>query len=144
MNWKQSILGVAVTICVGVSGFVFSARSLGNLSETRPEIQQVSSCALKKSIVDFVVIDGGRTEAEHKNNVANGKSWTKRSRHQDGAAVDVAALEKGKVTYKPEPYYQIAAAYYYCSETLKIPIVWGGEWKVRDLMHFELDRKVYP
>lgn len=139
---KAAALGLA--ICAGVSGYVFSTRSLDNIHETREPLQVVTACALEKSINDFVVVDGGRTEKEHQINVANGKSWITRSRHQDGAAVDFAALDKGKITYKPEPYYQIAAAFYYCSSQLKVPIIWGGEWRVQDLMHIELDRKVYP
>jgi hypothetical protein len=50
----------------------------------------------------------------------------------------------GKITYAPEPYYKIAAAFYDCSNRLDVPTVWGGTWKVRDLMHIELDRKAYP
>lgn len=101
-------------------------------------MQEVAECALKYTTVDFVVVDGGRSAEEHRNNVAAGRSWIKRSKHQDGLAIDIAAYVNGKITYNPAPYYKIAEAFYYCSDGLKIPITWGGEWRVQDLMHYEL------
>ena len=124
--------------CVVASGYMFGVRSDGNLHEVNIKLQEVAQCALKHSTVDFTVVDGGRTEAEHRNDVAAGRSWIKHSKHQDGLAIDIAALSHGKVTYNPAPYYKIAEAFYYCSNGLGIPIVWGGEWRVQDLMHFEL------
>lgn len=124
--------------CIAISGYVFSARSTQNLHEVDARLQEVAQCALKHSKVDFVVVDGGRTEAEHRNNVAAGRSWIRHSKHQDGLAIDIAALSHGKVTYNPAPYYQISEAFYYCSNGLGIPITWGGEWRVQDLMHYEL------
>ena len=144
MKTKIKVLGTLCAVAVGVSGFVFSQRSINNLVETHADMQRVTTCALKKTTVDFVVIDGLRTAEEHRINVANGRSWTRRSLHQDGLAVDVAAYVNGVITYKPEQYYPIAAAFYYCSEQLDIPITWGGEWRVKDLMHFELHRGAYP
>ena len=133
---RTKALGMLCAACV--SGFVFSARSLNNLKEVNPRLQAVAACALERSPVDFVVIDGGRTEEEHKNNVASGKSWIGRSKHQDGLAIDIAAYVSGSVTYSPAPYYTISTAFYHCSALLSTPIKWGGEWKVQDLMHYEL------
>lgn len=144
MSFRTKAIGAACAVCIGVSGYVFSARSLGNLRETNPALQAVAECALDKTLVDFVVIDGMRTAVEHQKNLENGRSWIRRSRHQDGMAIDVAAYVNGKITYSAEPYYKIADAFYYCSEQLNTPIVWGGEWRAKDLMHFELDRKAYP
>lgn len=138
MKLPNKVIGVLCATCIAVSGYVFSKRSELNLAEVDPRLQAVSHCALTHSVVDFVVIDGGRTAAEHKTNVANGKSWIKRSKHQDGLAVDVAAFVNGRVTYEAAPYYKIADAYYACSNALGTPITWGGEWKAKDLMHFEL------
>lgn len=142
LRTKALVAGVAIT--AGVSGYVFSQRSLSNLDEVRPELRAVTQCALDKSTVDFIVIDGWRSLEEHLVNVRNGRSWTTRSRHQDRAAIDFAAYADGKVTYDPAPYYAVAAAFYHCADRLDVPIVWGGEWKAKDLMHIELDRKVYP
>lgn len=138
MKLPNKVVGALCAVCVAVSGYVFSERSKMNLAEVRPELQALAACALQHSATDFVVIDGGRTEAEHKSNLAKGSSWIKRSKHQDGKAIDVAAIVSGKVTYAPEPYYNIAYAFYMCSDMQKVPIIWGGEWKAKDLMHIEL------
>lgn len=138
MSAKTKVLGAICAVCVAASGYVFSQRSLTNLNEVNPALQAVAECALKHSPVDFVVVDGGRTAEEHKNNVAAGRSWIKRSKHMDGLAIDIAAYVDGGITYNPAPYYQIAEAFYYCAESLSTPITWGGEWRVKDLMHYEL------
>lgn len=135
---KQKVIGVLCAACVAVSGFIFSQRSMKNLAEVDTRLQEVAHCALQHSSVDFIVVDGGRTEEEHKNNVAAGRSWIRRSKHQDGLAIDVAAYVQGKVTYDHAPYHKIADAFYWCSKELGTPITWGGEWRVKDLMHFEL------
>jgi len=142
-GWQKAVLGTVVTVAVGTSGFVYSLRSLNNVKETQPAMVALTDCALNKSLVDFVVIDGGRSDEEHANNLKKGVSWIKRSKHQDGLAVDVAAYVDGKITYDPHPYSYIAGAFYFCSEKLGIPVTWGGEWKVRDLMHFETVKLEY-
>lgn len=126
--------------------FGYSQRSITNINEVREPLQIVTVCARQevKEPLGFIVVDGGRTLEEHKINVANGKSWIKRSRHQDGAAIDFAATIDGKVTYDPAPYYVISKAFGDCSVKNAVPIVWGGVWKVRDLMHIELDKRFYP
>lgn len=144
MSFRTKALGIVVAAGIVSSGYYYNNRSIRNLSEVHPDLQKVAHCALKKSPVYFVVVDGLRTEAEHKANVEKGVSWAKRSRHQDGMAIDVAASIKGKITYQSDPYYAIAGAFYQCSDSLKIPIISGGEWRVKDLMHIELDRRFYP
>jgi len=141
---NKNVAAVVCSVCVVASGFIFGTRSVENLKEVDPRLQTLAQCALKRSPVDFVVIDGGRSAAEHKKNVENGKSWIKRSRHQDGKAIDFAAYVNKQITYSPQPYHIIAQAFYSCSKELKTPIIWGGEWKAQDLMHIELDRKFYP
>lgn len=139
MKLPNKVVAGVCAACIAASGFFFGQRSNQNLSEVDVRMQEVAQCAIKHTTVDFTVVDGGRTAAEHKNNVAAGRSWIKRSKHQDGLAIDIAALDsKGKVTYNPAPYYKIAEAFYYCADGLKTPIIWGGEWRVQDLMHYEL------
>ena len=143
MNLRQAGLGIAAAAVI-VSPFFFGERSRLNLNEVHPHLQIVAECAIKRTTVDFVVVDGGRTDTEHKINVANGKSWVKRSRHQDGMAIDFAALKGGKITFLHEYYPPIVYAFKECSKELNIPIVSGADWKVKDMMHIELDRKTYP
>ena len=138
MNLKSKAIGAVCAACVALSGYVFSQRSMNNLSEVKPELQRVAACALQHSPVDFVVVDGGRSAEEHANNLKAGKSWIKRSKHQDGKAIDIAAYVDGKITYEPRYYHSISGAFYMCALSLDTPITWGGEWRVQDLMHFEL------
>jgi peptidoglycan L-alanyl-D-glutamate endopeptidase CwlK len=149
MAWGNKIphgkKGLTIAALV-LSTFAYSQRSITNINEVREPLQTVTVCARLaiKEPLGFIVVDGGRTLEEHKINVANGKSWIRRSRHQDGAAIDFAATIHGKVTYAPEPYYKIADAFSKCSLKHDIPIIWGGSWRVADLMHIELDKKRYP
>lgn len=129
-----------------IATFAYSQRSITNINEVREPLQIVTVCARLaiKEPLGFIVVDGGRTLEEHKINVANGKSWIKRSRHQDGAAIDFAATVGGKVTYDIEYYWPIADAFTKCSLDHKIPIIRGIDWKVKDAMHIELDKRFYP
>jgi peptidoglycan L-alanyl-D-glutamate endopeptidase CwlK len=144
MSFRTKALGAVCAACIAASGFVYSQRSITNLNETRVEMQTLGNCAIERTPVDYVIVDGGRTQEEHLKNVANGKSWTKRSRHQDGAAIDIAAYVEGKITYEAKYYEPILGTFYFCSELHNIPIITGGEWKAGDFMHIELDRKYYP
>lgn len=137
------------TVAIGamiLAVFGYSQRSITNINEVREHLQIVTVCARQeiKEPLGFIVVDGGRTLEEHKINIANGRSWIKRSRHQDGAAIDFAATISGKVTYDSAPYYTINDAFQKCSLRHNIKIIWGGMWKVRDLMHIELDKRFYP
>jgi peptidoglycan LD-endopeptidase CwlK len=142
---NKTLSGAALTALV-TAVFAFSPRSVENVIEVRPELQMVTACAVQRmeSPVSFIVVDGLRTVEEHAINIANGRSWIKRSRHQDGAAIDFAATINGKVTYNHAPYYVIADEFKECSKIHGYPIIWGGDWKVKDMMHIELDRKVFP
>lgn len=138
MSFKTKALAALLGGSIAVSGYVFSQRSLDNIKEVNPKLQALADCALKYSTVDFVVVDGMRTDAEHKANLAKGVSWIKRSKHQDGLAIDVAAYVNGSINFEPKYYYPIAGAFYLCSLELNTPIISGGEWHAKDYMHIEL------
>lgn len=131
--------------------FAYSQRSITNLNEVREPLQIVTLCAAQqlKPPLGMIIVDGGRTLEEHKINVANGKSWIKRSRHQDAAAIDFAATLNGVYIKGNTPeefvyYEQIARAFKKCAVEHNTPIIWGGDWKVRDGLHIELDKRYYP
>lgn len=100
-------------------------------------MQAVAHCAIQHTPVDFVVYHGLRTDAEQRSMVAKGVSWVNRSRHQDGDAIDVMAVVNGKGSWDAKYYVQIAPAFYHCGEKLGTPVTWGGEWRVKDYVHFE-------
>lgn len=124
--------------------FPFSDRSKINLIGVDDPLIVVTTCAHEETKGGFDVIDGMRTEEEHKVNLAAGRSWALRSRHQDGKAIDFIAKVNGRGTFDAKYYPAIAQAFADCSKKHGIPIIWGGEWKERDWGHIELDRRTYP
>lgn len=125
------------------SGFEFSARSLKKLEGVHEDLVRVVKRALELSTIDFAITEGVRTRARQNELVAAGKSWTKNSRHITGHAVDVMAYVNGKGSWAWVHYPIIADAFQKAADELDIEIVWGGSWKQKDGVHFELDRKFY-
>ena len=130
MSFRTRAMGVVCAACIATSGYMFSVRSKTNLAEVDQRLTQLSECALNITPTDFVVVDGMRSAEEHAINLKKGVSWIKRSRHQDGCAIDVAAYKDGQISYDPQLYYGIVGAYYLCSEKLNIPIISGDrDWE---------------
>lgn len=127
-----------------MSGFIFGKRSENNLLGVHPDLVRVARRALELSEVDFTVIEGRRTPARQKALVEAGASWTMNSRHLTGHAIDVAPYIGGTIRWDWPPFYKIAEAFKKAAEELNVPIVWGGDWKVKDGPHWELDRRAYP
>lgn len=125
--------------------FTLSKASLKAMDGVHPDLIRVVKRAITLTEVDSKVGEGMRTLAQQKKNVAKGVSWTLKSRHLTGHAVDLLALVGGKVTWSWAPYYKIAAAMKAAAKAENVSIIWGGDWRAtKDGPHFELDRKVYP
>jgi peptidoglycan L-alanyl-D-glutamate endopeptidase CwlK len=93
----------------------------------------------------FIVTEGLRDLERQKRLVKEGKSRTLNSRHLTGHAVDLAVMENGKITWAWPAYERLARDVKAAAALLKVPVVWGGDWKgFRDGVHFELDREAYP
>lgn len=122
----------------------FSARSFNHLAGVRPELVILAYHALLLSPIPFEITDGLRTEGEQAAFLASGKSRTMRSRHLTGHAVDVVAIQDGKVSWDWNLYETIAAAFRRASAETGIPVEWGGDWKFRDGPHYQLPWKDYP
>lgn len=122
------------------SGFVLSERSLKNLEGVHPQLKRCVELALSLSKMDFVVIEGLRTAERQKELLALGKSWIQRSKHQDGLAVDLMALPAdGSSNWEACHYDLIQAAMQEAAGRLGIRLTWGGSWKQRDLVHFQIE-----
>lgn len=125
--------------------YVLSERSKKNLHGVHPDLQEVVGLALRMCTIDFAVIEGLRTPERQKQLVASGASKTLNSRHITGHAVDLAPWVGGTLRWDWPLFRPIADAMKLAAAELKIPIVWGGDWRTfKDGPHFELDRKVYP
>lgn len=134
--------------------YKLGARSRSNLQGVHPDLVRVVERAIELTKQDFTVVQGLRTPAQQAENVKKGVSWTNRSRHLTGHAVDVVPypvdwndLNKFSV---------IRDAFFQAAHELDIPLRWGGDWNgngdyrdeirrgVYDGGHFELPRRVYP
>jgi peptidoglycan L-alanyl-D-glutamate endopeptidase CwlK len=124
--------------------FSLSKRSLDVLKDVHPDLVKVVRLAIKYTSVDFVVIEGKRTEAKQKKLVASGASQTMNSRHLTGHAVDLAAWVAGEIRWDWGLYLKLAEGMKQAAKELGIKITWGGDWKMRDGPHFELSWSAYP
>lgn len=125
--------------------FEFGKRSLNNLKGVHPDLALVMYRALKITPVDFIITEGLRTKERQEQLVKAGASKTMNSRHLTGHAVDIAPMVAGEVRWDWELFRKIAPAIKQAAVELKVPIVWGGDWKTfKDGPHFELDRTKYP
>ena len=91
--------------------------------------------------IPVLIVDTLRTPAEHQKNLDAKVSWTTHSRHLDGDAIDVCPYEeyaingRQKLNWGSHPKWdEIGKIGKSCG------LVWGGDWKQRDLGHFELPR----
>lgn len=123
------------------SGWTLSDRSRKNLKGVHPKLVEVTQLALSMSPLDFVVICGLRTAEEQAVLFADKKSRVRRSRHQDGLAVDLMAIPTdGTGEWSPHHYDVINAAMQAAAARLNVRITWGGTWKdLNDLVHFQLE-----
>lgn len=120
-------------------------RSLQRLDQAHPDLKRLMIEAAKRCPVDFEIGEVKRSKARQEQLVKAGASQTMRSRHLTGHAADIVCTVEGKVRWDWPLYARAAAHIKGVAETLRIPIVWGGDWKtLRDGPHFELDRKAYP
>lgn len=133
--------------------FTLSARSRSRLVGVHPDLVRVVNLAIRLTTVDFVVVQGNRTQAEQDALYAQGRTkpgkkvtWTRNSNHIGGRAIDVAPWVNGTVEWddngKLGLWLRIAEAFKSAAKELGVPIVWGGDWvTTKDRPHFELPRK---
>lgn len=146
--------------------YVFGPHSEKVLATVHPDLVKVVRHALTKSPLDFAVIQGLRTREEELalyqssrppnkgpwktncNGTAKGETspegypGTGVSNHQEGKAVDLAALYEGVITWAEPSYVLIDKAMQEAADELGIMIKWGGHFPQPDLDHWELDHNV--
>lgn len=117
------------------------------LEDLDPRFRPLAERLLKEardSGMELLVVETLRSEEQHKKNVADGRSWARHSKHQDGLAIDVVPLA---LAHKPgwdssNPMWLKLGE---LGETLGLK--WGGRFKVLvkgvlvpagDNVHFEM------
>lgn len=108
------------------SKFKFSQRSENNLKGVNPDLVKVIRRALELTPVDFIVIEGLRTQARQKELVATGKSQTMNSRHLSGHAVDIIPVN---TTWKIEEFKPLLNAVKQAAEEQGLKLRYGINWK---------------
>lgn len=124
--------------------FKLSARSKERLTGVHPDLVKVVNRALELSEIDFAILEGMRTKERQAELFKAGASQTMNSRHLTGHALDLGAFVGGSVRWDWPLYGKLATAMKAAAKELGVPIIWGGDWKMRDGPHFELNRKTYP
>jgi len=141
--------------------FRLSKRSLDRLVGVHSDLVRVVHRAIQITPLDFVVLEGMRTEARQRELVAGGASKTMASRHLTGHAVDLGAYVAGSVRWDWSLYTTLANVIRDAAAAESVPIRWGGAWKNLDTLpnpitskdlsksfpdgpHFELPRGSYP
>jgi peptidoglycan L-alanyl-D-glutamate endopeptidase CwlK len=125
--------------------YILGTKSLAKLNGVHPDLVRVIKRAIKRTPVDFAVIEGLRTVARQQELFAAGASKTLNSRHLTGHAVDIAPYVAGSIRWDWPLFHEIAPAVKQAAQELGVPITWGGDWRsFKDGPHWELDRRHYP
>lgn len=115
------------------------SRALNDLSPRFKPLAIELLARLTESGIAVMVIDTLRTPEEHAANLAKGVSWTKRSKHLDGDAIDICPYAiydvSGPDKLQWDAAHPVWAKVGEIGEALGL--TWGGRWKQRDLGHFE-------
>ena len=125
--------------------FHLSKRSLDRMADVDERLQQIAKRAIQITAVDFgIPADGGfRTADEQRILYCAGKSncdgIVKRSKHQDGLALDVYAYVSGQASWNKLHLSMVACAFLQAASELGYKLEWGGNWKsFQDMPHFQL------
>lgn len=117
--------------------------------------------AAAMSSLDFTVLEGLRTLDRQRKLLSEGATKTLNSRHLTGHAVDLGVLIGGEVRWDWGLYLKLGEIMRAASLAEKIPVRWGGTWKLLSAIegpitakilsrsfpdgpHFEIDPKKHP
>jgi peptidoglycan L-alanyl-D-glutamate endopeptidase CwlK len=89
--------------------------------------------------IAVMVIDTLRTPEEHAANLANGVSWTQRSKHLDGLAIDICPYHSWQLHGPDKLQWDATDPAWTAIGRIgeELGLRWGGRWKQKDLGHFE-------
>ena len=125
--------------------FHLSDRSINNMGAVDPRLVEIATRAIQITKVDFGIPESGglRTAEEQNRLFKDGKSkcdgYIRKSKHQDGKALDFYAYAGGKATWSVLCLAMVACAFFQAAIELGYKIEWGGLWRsFEDMPHIQL------
>ncbi len=134
-------------------GIKLSTHDMSLLAGVHQDLRKVVVRAAEITSIPFKVTEGRRTLEKQRQNIKNGVSWTMKSRHLTGHAVDVIPQvdvnKDGTISqseaYAWPLYYKLAAVFKQAAKDVGVPVEWGGDWrKNKDGPHWQLPWAKYP
>lgn len=132
--------------------FKLSQKSLDKMKGVNPTLVAVVKRAIELSAIDFSVLEGFRTHERQEQLYAQGRTapgnivtWTMKSKHLDGKAVDLVPYPLDWNDMKK--FDQISKAMFAAADELGVSIRWGADWNQNgkprekgetDSPHFEI------
>jgi hypothetical protein len=117
------------------------SRALDDLSpRMRPFAVELLARLVEAGIM-VMIVDTLRTPEEHIANLRRGVSWTTRSKHLDGNAIDLAPYETYALHGPDKLKWEASDSAWLKMGQIgeAVGLVWGGRWiKTPDYGHFEL------
>lgn len=143
------------TVTITPKPIVLHQTSLDRLKGVDARLVKVVHRAAQISTVGFMVVEGLRTLERQKQLYAQGRTtkgkivtWTLKSKHLDGLAVDLAPIQNGQIDWTDLAKFDaMAKAMFAAAAELGIKIRWGADWNQNgrprekgegDSPHFEL------
>lgn len=128
--------------------FKFSKRSLNNLKNVDKRLIHICNELIKH--IDFTVIEGHRSLERQLELYEQGYSQidgiTKKGKHNylPSLAIDIIPYKEGHNPFdgskeSEEMFNTLAKEFKNVANELGYKITWGGDWRMRDLPHFQLD-----
>lgn len=120
--------------------FRFGKTSRGKFAGVDPRLVACMYRGLYLSPHDFGISCGLRTIEQQRVEVEKGASETMHSRHLTGHAVDIVIVVDGMADWTFEKYAAVNRSIQDAAREFGVEITWGGNWKSRDGVHFEIKR----
>lgn len=97
----------------------------------------IARCA--EAGLPVMIIDTLRSAKQQADNVARGASWVAHSKHEDGLAIDLCPYVFWKLHGPNKLNWDADSDQWRIMGQIgvELGLVWGGNWKQRDMGHFE-------
>lgn len=121
-----------------------ASRLIEDLTPETQELYHKFAAGMKEKGINYIVTCTFRSQQEQDQLYSQGRSkpgnivtWTRKSRHTDREAFDIAILKNGKITWVTDDYKEAGAI------GRAVGLTWGGDFKTtKDRPHFEKPRRV--